>query len=70
MPVIIAENDRKLERRRRYIGEPAAHLQLVTQSIGELEADFNTLHRNRTVDSLFTSIANHSVTLVRDAGHR
>ncbi len=57
MPVIVAENGERLERGCCYIGEPAAHLTLMARSFGEVTADAARLHRNRTVDLLFESVA-------------
>lgn len=57
MPVLVADDGMKLKRETCYIGEPAAHLHLVSNSFGALEQDAAREHRNRTVDFLFSSLA-------------
>lgn len=60
MPVIIADDGEKLEPGCCYIGEPAAHLTLLARSFGDITHDPDNLHRNRTVDLLFKSVAVHA----------
>jgi two-component system chemotaxis response regulator CheB len=60
MPIVIAAQGTKLEPGHCYIGEPAAHLVLMADNFGDIEADPNRLHGNRTVDVLFKSIAKHA----------
>lgn len=57
MPVIIASEAQHLEPGSVYIGEPASHLTLVSDSLGGLTDDPLKRHRNRTVDLLFDSLA-------------
>lgn len=57
MRVLLADKGMKLERGTCYIGEPDAHLTLVSDSFGALEQDSGWEHRNRTVDLLFRSLA-------------
>ena len=59
MPVIVAADGERLASGVVYIGEPADHLTLVSRSFGELVRDPAKLHRNRTVDLLFHSVAKH-----------
>jgi two-component system chemotaxis response regulator CheB len=59
MPVAIAADGGQLASGVVYIGEPADHLTLVSRSFGELVHDPAMLHRNRTVDLLFHSVAKH-----------
>ncbi|MBX9661046.1 MAG: chemotaxis protein CheB [Nitrospiraceae bacterium] len=58
-PVLIAEEGERFERGTVYIGEPDQHLTLATRSLGELVDDPGSLHRNRTVDLLFRSVARY-----------
>jgi chemotaxis response regulator CheB len=60
MPVIIADHGEKLRAGVCYIGEPAAHLTLLTASYGGIGSDDDRVHRNRTVDLLFDSVAAHA----------
>lgn len=57
MPVIIADEDEHLRPGRVYIGEPASHLTLLARTMGTVTPDPARLHRNRTVDLLFHSLA-------------
>jgi two-component system chemotaxis response regulator CheB len=59
MPVVIAEQNERLEPGVVYIGEPAEHLRLASRHLGELVPDIRESHRNRTVDLLFASLAAH-----------
>ena len=43
-----------------YIGEPASHLSLAARSRVHLVQGANDVYRNRTVDLLFTSVADHA----------
>jgi two-component system, chemotaxis family, protein-glutamate methylesterase/glutaminase len=44
-----------------YIGEPSQHLILAARSFGEIIDDPKRLHRNRTVDLLFRSVAKNGM---------
>lgn len=57
MPVIIADEDERLRPGHVYIGEPARHLTLIARTTGTLSPDPARMHRNRTVDLLFNSLA-------------
>jgi two-component system chemotaxis response regulator CheB len=57
LPVRIARHGGRFERGTAYIGEPGEHLTLAAHSFGELVPDPERLHRNRTVDLLFRSVA-------------
>jgi two-component system chemotaxis response regulator CheB len=57
MRVLLAEDDMKLERDTCYVGEPDAHLNLVSNNFAALENDPLFKHRNRTIDLLFRSLA-------------
>ena len=59
LPVIVAAPGEKLEPGTIYIGEPAEHLRLAARDLGELVADPADEYRNRTVDLLFRSLAEH-----------
>jgi chemotaxis response regulator CheB len=59
MPVIVAEQGERFERGCCYIGEPSAHLTLAARSFGGLIGDPSAMHRGRTVDLLFQSLAAH-----------
>ena len=58
-PVLIADEGERFEPGSVYIGEPAQHLTLASRSFGEIVDDPTRLHRNRTVDLLFHSVAEH-----------
>ncbi|GJE45012.1 chemotaxis protein CheB [Methylobacterium soli] len=60
IPIHIAEDGERLRNGYGYIGEPGAHLALAANSLGDLIADPRNLHRNRTVDALFRSVAAHA----------
>jgi two-component system chemotaxis response regulator CheB len=61
MPVVVATDGQRFERGVCYVGEPGEHLALAARSIGKLVADeFRGQHRNRTVDLLFASLAEHA----------
>lgn len=57
MPVIIADEDERLLPGRVYIGEPASHLTLISRTVGTVTSDPVQMHKNRTVDLLFNSLA-------------
>jgi two-component system, chemotaxis family, protein-glutamate methylesterase/glutaminase len=57
MPVIIADEDERLRPGCVYIGEPGSHLTLIARTTGTLTPDPVQMHRNRTVDLLFNSLA-------------
>jgi two-component system, chemotaxis family, protein-glutamate methylesterase/glutaminase len=58
-PVRIASENEHLEPGCVYIGEPAEHLTLIGSNLGKIIVDPTKLHRNRTVDLLFKSVAEH-----------
>lgn len=57
MPVRVARDGDKFISGTAYIGEPADHLTLATNSFGRLIDDPDRTYRNRTVDLLFRSVA-------------
>ncbi|MGU3340969.1 chemotaxis protein CheB [Methylobacterium mesophilicum] len=59
MPVRVALDGDQFTPGTAYIGEPADHLTLVSNSFGQLIDDPGRTHRNRTVDLLFRSVAAH-----------
>lgn len=59
MPVVIAAHGERFRPGTVYVGEPADHLTLAARSFGVLVEDPGRLHRNRTVDLLFRSVAAH-----------
>lgn len=59
MPVAIASQGERFERGTAYIGEPAEHLTLAARSFGELVKDPKRRYRNRTIDLLMRSLAEH-----------
>ncbi|MEA1835198.1 chemotaxis protein CheB [Methylobacterium durans] len=60
LPIHLAQDCERLLSGRGYIGEPDAHLCLAERGLCGLIADPENLHRNRTVDVLFRSIAEHA----------
>lgn len=60
MPVYVADDQERLEAGHCYIGEPASHLTLLAHSVGDVTPDPDKLHRGRTVDLLFKSVAAHA----------
>jgi two-component system chemotaxis response regulator CheB len=61
MPVAVATDGQRFERGVCYVGEPGEHLALAARCTGKLVADeFRDQHRNRTVDLLFASLAEHA----------
>jgi two-component system chemotaxis response regulator CheB len=60
IPIRIASAGEHLRHGYGYIGEPDAHLTLTASSFGELVPGPRNLHRNRTVDLLFRSVAAHA----------
>jgi len=63
LEVIVVDEEERLRPGCCYIGEPARHLRILGDGLGDTTADKEKRHRNRTVDLLFTSIAEHA------AGH-
>ncbi|WP_304618889.1 chemotaxis protein CheB [Paracoccus sediminilitoris] len=59
MPVCIADQGQDLRSGCVYIGEPAKHLTMISSLHGALTFDPMQLHRNRTVDLLFHSLAKY-----------
>lgn len=60
LPIHLAQDSERLLNGRGYIGEPDAHLSLAAQGLSDMIADPENLHRNRTVDALFRSVASHA----------
>jgi two-component system chemotaxis response regulator CheB len=60
MPIIIAEEAEWLEPNTCYIGEPDHHLTLVDHHIAHLVEGAGHRLRNRTIDTLFNSLAIHA----------
>jgi two-component system chemotaxis response regulator CheB len=60
MPVIIAAEAENLVQGTCYIGEPGGHLTLVTRHAAHLVAGANERLRNRSVDTLFISVAEYA----------
>lgn len=58
-PVLIADEGERFAPGTVYIGEPAQHLTLAARSLGAIVDDPDRVHRNRTVDLLFHSVARH-----------
>jgi two-component system chemotaxis response regulator CheB len=59
LPVRVAKQGEKLKIRHCYIGEPGKHLVIGAGPIAKLLNDPENRYRNRTVDTLFYSIAQH-----------
>jgi len=59
MPVCVAQEGERFTAGWAYVGEPADHLTLAASTFGQLVDDPHRLHRNRTVDLLFRSVAAH-----------
>lgn len=59
MPVVIANESERLRPGRVYLGEPSNHLMMVANALGSLHPDPHRIHRNRTVDLLFNSLATY-----------
>lgn len=57
MPVVIAEEAEELLPGICYIGEPDGHLTLVSRSLAHLVPGARNTLRNRTIDTLFNSVA-------------
>jgi two-component system, chemotaxis family, protein-glutamate methylesterase/glutaminase len=57
MPVIVAEEAEVLEPGICYIGEPDGHLTLMDRDLAHLVPGANNILRNRTIDTLFNSLA-------------
>ncbi|MGA7327883.1 MAG: chemotaxis protein CheB [Rhodomicrobium sp.] len=62
LPIVTAAQQERFQIGTAYIGEPAEHLTLAANSFGILVDDPDRVHRNRTVDLLFRSVAEHSGT--------
>jgi two-component system chemotaxis response regulator CheB len=60
IPIIVAEEAESLEPNTCYIGEPDGHLTLIDQHIAHLVEGAGDCLRNRTIDTLFNSLANHA----------
>ena len=60
IPVRIAKNAEWLKVGHCYIGEPGQHLVLGAGSFAKLLCDPTNVYRNRTVDTLFYSLAEHA----------
>ncbi|RYC28936.1 chemotaxis protein CheB [Lichenibacterium minor] len=60
MPVIVASDGEPFKTGRAYVGGPAEHLTLATKSFGSLVQDPHRRYRNRTVDLLLMSLAEHA----------
>jgi two-component system chemotaxis response regulator CheB len=61
IPVVVAADGKQFERGVCYLGEPSSHLALAARSMGKLVSDqIKGQHRNRTVDLLFSSVAQHA----------
>jgi two-component system chemotaxis response regulator CheB len=60
MPVVTAGQGQRLAPGTVYIGEPGAHLTLAARTFGGMAPDPHRIHRNRTVDLLFRSLAKHA----------
>lgn len=57
IPVVIPDQGDRLVLGTAYIGEPSIHLTLLERTFALLTADGARLHRNRTIDLLFHSVA-------------
>jgi chemotaxis response regulator CheB len=62
LPVVIPHEDDEFRAGTCYIGEPAAHLALARRSRVHLIEGARDKYRNRTVDLLFASVAQHAKT--------
>ena len=60
MPVIVASDGEPFKTGRAYVGGPAEHLTLAAKSFGSLVQDPHRRYRNRTVDLLLMSLAEHA----------
>lgn len=60
MPVVVTEEAEKFEAGTCYIGEPDQHLTLVTRNMAGLVPGGGNRLRNRTIDTLFVSLARHA----------
>jgi two-component system chemotaxis response regulator CheB len=60
MPVIIAQEAESMEPGVCYIGEPDGHLTLVERNLAHLVPGSKNRLRNRTIDTLFNSLATHA----------
>ena len=58
-PVMIADDGEHFDVGTIYVGEPAQHLTLMSKSLGKIVDDPSRLYRNRTIDLLFRSVAEH-----------
>jgi two-component system, chemotaxis family, protein-glutamate methylesterase/glutaminase len=59
-PVVIGDASQTLEAGTVYIGEPAQHLALASRNLGVLIDDPHRAYGNRTIDLLFSSLAEHA----------
>jgi chemotaxis response regulator CheB len=60
MPVLVAEDAGELKPGTCYIGEPDGHLTLVARNMAHLVPGSGNVLRNRTIDTLFLSVARHA----------
>ena len=60
MPIVVAEEAETFVPGTCYIGEPDAHLTLVSRNAASLVPGADHSHRNRTIDTLFISVARHA----------
>lgn len=60
MPVVIAKDAEEFVPGTCYIGEPDGHLTLVARNLAHLVSGGHDEHRNRSVDMLFSSLADHA----------
>ena len=60
LPVMVASDDERFRPGRVYIGKPEEHLTLAANSLVALIDDPDAIHRNRTADLLFRSVAAHA----------
>ncbi len=60
MPVVVAEEAERFEAGTCYIGEPDQHLTLVARNRAGLVPGGGNRLRNRTIDTLFVSLARHA----------
>jgi two-component system, chemotaxis family, protein-glutamate methylesterase/glutaminase len=60
LPIRIARNGELLRAGHCYIGEPSRHIVLEAGSVARLISDPTYIYRNRTVDALFYSLAEHA----------
>lgn len=64
LPVVVAEEATRLEPGTCYVGEPDGHLTLVDHQVAHLVPGADHVLRNRTIDTLFNSLADHAASRV------